>query len=299
MILSEFARGEPTPLPPSVRIRRFRDTVESGLHLLVGMLFMLLSVGTFVTDTWAEEIPAGWMEECLENLARGSTQALLVTGDGSSRFHAVLHVLEKNGASWRHAVPPLPVLLGEKGFAPPGEKREGDLRTPSGVFDLRRAFGYAPEVSTRMPYRQVGRDDLWVDDVSSPDYNRWVKRGETAASSFEVLKLDDHRYQYAIVVEYNTDPVVRGAGSAIFIHLRLGEGESTRGCVALAEGDMVKVLAWLDPAASPVVLLGTRESLVELARRAGRRQDTEEAGSAHGGAPLPGAGERDGEGDVP
>lgn len=271
--------------------------------ILSVVLLLPLPVDATAAACQSDEAPAGWMETCLERLAGGASQALVVTGEGASGFHATLHLLEKRGGAWRSAAPPLPALIGEKGFAPPGGKREGDLRTPSGVFSLRRTFGYAPEIPSRMPYRRVGKDDLWVDDVSSPDYNRWVKRGATAAASFEVMKLDDHRYRYAIVVEYNTEPVVRGAGSAIFIHLRLGEGESTRGCVALAEEDMVKVLAWLDPAARPVVLLGTRESLVELARRAGHRPATEEAGSAHGGAPrpvpLPGAGERYGEGYVP
>ncbi|ABK98178.1 L,D-transpeptidase family protein [Pelobacter propionicus] len=257
-----------------------------GGYVLSAVLLCILSIGSVSAARSPEGTPAGWMEASLDTLAHGSSQVVLVTGDDSRGFRATLHALERRGGAWRYAFPSLPALIGEKGFAPPGGKREGDLRTPTGVFALRRTFGYAPEIPTRMPYFWVGKDDLWVDDPSSADYNRWVKRGETSASSFEVMKLDDDRYRYAIVVEYNTDPVVRGAGSAIFIHVRLGEGEATRGCVALAEESMVKVLAWLDPAASPVVVLGTRELLVELARRAGHRTATEEAGSAHGFCPC-------------
>jgi L,D-peptidoglycan transpeptidase YkuD (ErfK/YbiS/YcfS/YnhG family) len=247
-----------------------RKTRFCGCILSV-VLLVLLSAGPAATAHASEDAVTGWMEACLERLACGSSQALVVTGDDSSGFHATLHLLEKRGGAWRHALPPLPALIGEKGFAPPGAKREGDLRTPSGIFGLRRAFGYAPRIPTRMPYRRAGKDDLWVDDVSSPDYNRWVKRGETAASSFEVMRLDDHRYKYGIIVEYNTEPVVRGRGSAIFIHVRLGEDVSTRGCIALSEEDILKILAWLDPAASPVVLLGTRQSLLSLSRSAGEQ----------------------------
>jgi L,D-peptidoglycan transpeptidase YkuD (ErfK/YbiS/YcfS/YnhG family) len=245
--------------------------MKLGGYVLSAVLLCVLLIGSVSAAHSPDGIAAGWMEASLDTLARGSSQVVLVTGDDSRGFHATLHALERRGGAWRYAFPPLPALIGEKGFAPPGGKREGDLRTPAGVFPLRRTFGYAPEIATRMPYFRVGKDDLWVDDPSSADYNRWVKRGETSASSFEVMKLDDDRYRYVIVVEYNTAPVVRGAGSAIFIHVRFGEDISTLGCVALSEEGILRVLAWLDPAAKPLALLGTRDALVELARNAGER----------------------------
>lgn len=264
MNTSELGSWELGALSPAAPNRRFKDKAGFGLYVLAGVLLVFLSAGTLLADTSAGEVPAGWMDATLAALARGSSQVLLVTGDDSSRFRATLHALERSGTGWRHAFPPLPALIGGKGFAPPGGKREGDLRTPSGVFALRRTFGYDPHIPSRMPYRPVGKDDLWVDDASSPDYNRWVKRGETSAKSFEVMKLDDDRYRYGIVMEYNTGPVVPGAGSAIFIHVRRGENLPTLGCVALSEDGILKVLAWLDPAAKPLVILGTMESLLSL-----------------------------------
>ena len=237
-----------------------------GRYVLSAALFILLSAGWVSAAPSAEVIPAEWMAASLETLARGSSQVLLVTGDDSSGFHATLHLMEKKGGTWRSASPPLLAVIGEKGFAPPGAKKEGDIRTPSGGFALKRTFGYDTSVPSRMPYRQAGKDDLWVDDASAPDYNRWVRRGDTSAASFEVMKLNDDRYKYGIIIEYNTDPVVKGAGSAIFIHVRRGEGIPTLGCVALSEVDILKVLAWLDPAANPRAVLGTRDSLVSLTR---------------------------------
>lgn len=275
---SELGSREPGALSPPAPICRFREKTRFGLSVLAGVLLLFLSAGTPLADTSAGDVPAGWMEASLAVLARGSSQVLVVTGDDPSRFRATLHVFEKTGAGWRYAFPPVPALIGQKGFAPPGEKREGDLRTPSGVFPLRRTFGYDHEIRSRMPYRRVGKDDLWVDDASSPDYNRWVRRGETSASSFEVMRLDDDRYKYVIVMEYNTDPVVPGAGSAIFIHVRRGENLPTLGCVALSEGDILKILAWLDPQASPVAVLGTRESLISLGRGGGVPEPEKEKG---------------------
>jgi len=175
-----------------------------------------------------------------------------------------VYLLERRGAGWSLQAGPLPAMVGRNGFARPGEKREGDGRTPAGLFPLDFAFGYAPSITTKMPYRQATGDDLWVDDVNSMDYNQWVKRGQTTASSFEEMKLGDHRYRYGLVTGYNRDPVVAGLGSAIFIHVWLEEGISTSGCVALAEADLIAILAWLEPEKTPMVLMGSPRDLAQL-----------------------------------
>jgi L,D-peptidoglycan transpeptidase YkuD (ErfK/YbiS/YcfS/YnhG family) len=113
-----------------------------------------------------------------------------------------------------------------------------------------------------MPYRQVTSDDLWVDDINADDYNRWVTRGATRASSFEVMRRKDDLYKYGIVVEYNTNPVIKSYGSAIFIHIWRGKGKPTAGCVALSEEDIIRILRWLNPAARPLVVMGT-ETVME------------------------------------
>lgn len=233
--------------------------------LPLALLFCLLSIFRVATVVSAEETSAEWLQASLRTLAGDSSQVLVVVGEDSSGFTAKLHALEKRGGRWCSAFPPLPALIGRNGFAPPGEKKEGDVRTPSGVFALKRAFGYAAAIDTRLSYRQAGDDDLWVDDSNSPDYNRWVRKGETSATSFEQMKLNDDRYKYGIVIEYNTDPVVKGAGSAIFIHVRRGENLPTMGCVALAENDILRVLSWLDPKAKPRAILGTKDELTSLA----------------------------------
>lgn len=234
--------------------------------LLAVFLFCLVSVPCVSSAIAADDAPPEWIQSSLEKLAGESSQVLLVTAEDSSGFTAMMYVLEKRGGTWRNAFPPLPALIGAKGFAPPGAKKEGDVRTPSGVFALKRAFGYGAKINTRLSYRQAGDEDIWVDDMASPDYNHWARKGETSAVSFEIMKLNDDRYKYGIVVEYNTDPVVKGAGSAIFIHVRRGENMPTLGCVALAENDILKVLGWLDPKQKPLAVLGTRDSIVLLAK---------------------------------
>ncbi|MDI6741299.1 MAG: L,D-transpeptidase family protein [Smithella sp.] len=186
-----------------------------------------------------------------------STQILLAKKHYS--LHATktrLYAMEKRGDTWQKAFEPFEATIGSNGFAPAGEKREGDGRSPSGIYPLKTAFGYDKSVNTKMPYRQALEDDLWIDDPDAEDYNRWVKKSVTRAASYERMKRDDHQYKYGIVIEYNTDPVIKGNGSAIFLHVWKGEGMPTVGCVAVAEENMLKILEWLDPAAEPLMIMG-------------------------------------------
>lgn len=106
-----------------------------------------------------------------------------------------------------------------------------------------------------MPYRQSQENDLWIDDPNDPDYNRWVHQNQTKAASYERMKRDDDLYKYGIVIEYNTDPVIKGFGSAIFLHVWAGTDSTTAGCVAASEDDILKMLGWLNPAKNPVMLI--------------------------------------------
>ena len=190
-----------------------------------------------------------------------SAQLLLVVGQPSPSTTVRIYAFDKNGDEWTPPFSPLEGMIGRNGFAEPGEKKEGDGMTPSGVYPLRRAFGSAPEIHTKLQYRQATTNDIWVDDPESLDYNRWVAKDRTDAASFEELRRKDGRYKYAVVIEYNTDPVVRGNGSAIFLHLWKKRGMPTSGCVAVAEEDLVRILEWLDPVRNPLIVMGTERTV--------------------------------------
>ena len=227
-----------------------RSLTGIGCLLALAALWSLAACAsrTAVTDRLAPYVQTAAMENV--------GQVLLVT-DESFLFltsHKI-YPLEKTDSSWRQAKNPLDAVIGRNGFAPPGEKREGDGRTPSGLFRLKTTFGYPPSVPTRMPYRQSQENDLWIDDPNDPDYNRWVKQNQTRAASYERMKRDDDLYKYGIVIEYNTDPVIKGLGSAIFLHVWAGTDSTTAGCVAASEDDILKMLGWLNPAKNPVMLI--------------------------------------------
>lgn len=184
---------------------------------------------------------------------RGSRQSLIVF-ERNKNFWIL--GAEKKQSNWEMVLGPYEVSIGKSGMANPGEKMEGDGKTPSGLFDLKLAFGYKKPRRLKMPYLQVSEEDIWVDDPNSPDYNRLMKIGETAAKSFEYMRRRDSVYSHGIVIEYNTKPVVRNLGSAIFVHVWSGRKIATSGCVALGEKNLLRILKWLDPDKTPTILLG-------------------------------------------
>lgn len=183
-------------------------------------------------------------------------QILFVINTDPSSPRAAILAMEKFSGEWQLAAGPIEGNIGRNGFAAPEEKREGDGKTPSGVFGLGTAFGYEPAARTRMPYRHVTANDFWIDDVDSPSYNSWVK-GKPEGVSFERMKRDDDFYKYGIVIEYNTRPVLKGYGSAVFFHVWEGKGKPTSGCISMSEKSILDLLAWLDPARNPITVLGT------------------------------------------
>lgn len=96
-----------------------------------------------------------------------------------------------------------------------GQKKEGDGKTPIGVFPLRQAFWRADRTENRKripPARALVPEDGWCDAPGDPNYNKLVKHPYPVSA--EHLWLDSHVYDIIVVVGFNDDPVVQGAGSA-------------------------------------------------------------------------------------
>ncbi|WP_408886148.1 L,D-transpeptidase family protein [Lichenicoccus roseus] len=122
-------------------------------------------------------------------------------------------------------------------------KQEGDGTTPAGLHALRRVLYRADRIALpagiRLPREPIAPDDGWCDDPTHRDYNRQVRLPHEARH--ERLWRDDGLYDLMAVLAYNDDPVQRGNGSAIFLHVARGDEAPTEGCVALAMPD----LRWL------------------------------------------------------
>src|SRR5690242_1853251 len=72
---------------------------------------------------------------------RDATQVITVVAKGYGDTSAQLDVWRKDSHGWHHVMGPWFSWVGFNGFAPPGQKREGDDRTPTGSFRLKFMFG--------------------------------------------------------------------------------------------------------------------------------------------------------------
>lgn len=196
-------------------------------------------------------VPA--FDPALDEVPATSTQAVVVRANGPGATDAQLVAFERHGDAWRAMQGPIDAVVGRSGVCARADKREGDGHTPDGVHAIGLAFGYAESIASKLAYRQATAKDRWVDDPESPSYNSWVE-GDPGVSC-EVLRRDDHQYELAFVLEWNTEPVVKGRGSAIFAHVWKAPGTPTSGCVAMARGDLARLLDWFDPAGHPVVVV--------------------------------------------
>lgn len=139
----------------------------------------------------------------------------------------------------------LPCALGKSGVR--ADKREGDHATPLGLFPFRQVL-YRPDREalppTALPARAITMDDGWCDDVADPAYNRPVALPH--AARHEVLWRADGLYDLVLVIGHNDDPVVRGAGSAVFVHVARPDWGGTEGCVAFRVEDLRRILSEAD-----------------------------------------------------
>lgn len=204
-------------------------------------------------------------------LAR-ATELVVVTTPGWDSTAGTLWRFTRDvpGAPWRPVATPIPVVVGRSGLgwdaaavagAAPGDprKREGDGRSPAGVFPLDTAFGYAPADSmrwVRLPYVPLTAGTECVDDTTSAHYNTVVDRAAVPAvdwTSSERMRFV-REYHYGVIVGYNAAPPVRGRGSCIFLHVWDGPGSHTSGCTAFDADRVAEILAWLDPRRHPVIV---------------------------------------------
>jgi len=178
------------------------------------------------------------------------------------------YVRSSAAAPWRRVGATVPVVVGASGLAwgadslgSPADphKREGDGRSPAGVFPLDSAFGFAPASAmsrVRLPYVPLLAATECVDDTSSVHYNTVVNRDRVPSvdwnSSEHMRRI--MQYQVGVMVGYNTRPVSKGSGSCIFLHIWNGPGSSTAGCTAFPRADVDALLAWLDARRQPVLV---------------------------------------------
>ena len=213
-------------------------------------------------------------------------QVVVITSDSWPSERGVLRGYDQApDGTWRRALGPYGVWLGQNGFVRADRRRQSTLTTPAGTFGLPWAFGTGADPGTALRYREVAGRDWWPYDPHDPaTYNVWQpRRGDASdwrTSWAEDLSSFGRQYAHAVVVGFNLpggvhrsagevvagDPADTRRGGGIFLHVQARDRSDrpTAGCVAMPRARLVALLRWLDPEQGPVVVMGPRRVIDEL-----------------------------------
>ncbi len=121
-------------------------------------------------------------------------------------------------------------------------KIEGDNATPKGTFSLGK-FYYRSDrikkINTNLSCKKIKKNMGWCNDPKNKKYNKEVNYKKIQRS--EKIFRKDYKYDAFIVINYNSKPVVKYKGSAIFLHLTKNY-KPTAGCVAIKKNDFLKLV---------------------------------------------------------
>jgi len=165
--------------------------------------------------------------------------------------------LGRDGLAWGRGLHPVP-WMGNK-------KKEGDWRSPAGVFRLGSSFTTLDNQRWRggWPVYRVRNGTLWVEDINSKHYNQLLELGRPTANAWErqqQMKLDDPHHSLKLLIEHNSlncsKAIKPAAGSSIFFHMWRQQGKRpSAGCTTMSEPNMRLLLNRLRVQSKPVYVL--------------------------------------------
>jgi L,D-peptidoglycan transpeptidase YkuD (ErfK/YbiS/YcfS/YnhG family) len=173
-----------------------------------------------------------------------SRQVVAVYGKSASSVDSTVVLYTKHGSTWKRERS-WPGHNGKGGWTT--DHREGDMKSPVGVYTLTDAGGVLPDPGSKLPYYQSA-------SIATPHY--WPK-------SYW------HDFDLVIAINYNrvegtspNDPErPEGAAKGGGIWLHMDHGSGTSACISQSKSNMEYLLRTLDPAEHPVIVMGDKADL--------------------------------------
>ena len=198
--------------------------------LLICMLLIIISASSVSAEIKPENLKASESEN--------AGQFVIISGTGGS--NADFYFYEKNSDGEWEKIISCPAYIGKKGW---GKTREGDWKTPCGVYHFTMAFGINDDPGCAIGYTKVDNSHYWDGDSNSKHYNQFVSTREY--NDFDKKESEhiidyDLAYKYCLNISWNENGTPK-KGSAIFLHCYT-KNKFTGGCVAIPEEKMREVL---------------------------------------------------------
>ena len=146
----------------------------------------------------------------------------------------------------------IPCQIGRNGIIAKNDKREGDLCTPSGLWNLRKLYYRKDKINfifdkikNKIAINKISKNCGWCDDKNSKFYNKKIKIIENNIffhGRYEKLWREDDTYDIFFELGFNDCPVIKGMGSAIFLHCSFDDLRPTSGCIAISKESFEYIL---------------------------------------------------------
>ena len=124
------------------------------------------------------------------------------------------------------------------------KEKEGDNITPKGIFKITNIyyrFDKIKNITTLIRKIKIKKNMGWCDDPNSIRSNKQIKL--PSKFSHEKLYRKDNLYDLFLVLNYNTNPVIKNKGSAIFLHITKNSYKKTKGCIALKKKHLIELVS--------------------------------------------------------
>ncbi len=185
-----------------------------------------------------------------------ATRLIIVTVPSMTSVKATLHTFERTSpadAQWRRSGPPETAVVGSAGIAWSESynhlakkdeplKREGDKRTPAGIFRVAGPFGF--DTSRLRGYTRLVKDNSFcVADPSSSLYGKIVGKGLAKLVKTSEDMSASASLKRGMLVDY---PARRGAkaGSCVFLQIWEGDGAGTNARIGMSEDRLAVLQSW-------------------------------------------------------
>ena len=163
-------------------------------------------------------------------------------------------VVGKSGLAWSSALGEKPDLL--------HYKKEGDARTPAGVYSVTSVLGLTTVGHPAMPFTQLNENTACVTDPDSKFFNKVIDSSIVSPDWKYALKFSEMTpdFNVALQLAYNTDNLP-GVGSCMFIHQWRSVNTPTAGVSIGVDKDLLVYLAQeLRQEDNPVIVILPKSS---------------------------------------
>jgi L,D-peptidoglycan transpeptidase YkuD (ErfK/YbiS/YcfS/YnhG family) len=124
------------------------------------------------------------------------------------------------------------------------KEKEGDNITPRGIFKIICIYYRSDKIkkiTTPLKKIKIKKNMGWCDDPRSRFYNKEIKLPNKF--NYEKFYRKDNLYDIIVPLNYNTNPIIKNKGSAIFIHIADNNYKRTAGCIGMKKNNLIKLLS--------------------------------------------------------